>query len=182
MIPQLAPFGLGRAMQLGFVVDDLEAALDSWTRIVRIGPFLRPRGEQQVDAVYRGERTAPRLKVAWAFSGETQIALIEQTNDAPSPYRDVRGLEHIGFWVGDADAAAAALEGQGLSLCYEIHLPGDVIRYFDPPPGLDTRISLLRQTPARARLYAELERWAERWDGSDPVRAEIDYETERSPS
>ena len=105
MIPKLAPFGLGRAMQLGFVVPNLDLALESWTQVLRIGPFLRLPGEQTVDARFGGAPTAPRLRVAWAFSGTTQIALIEQLNDAPSPYVGRRGLEHLGFWVDDLEMA-----------------------------------------------------------------------------
>ncbi len=165
---------LGEAMQLAHVVRDLDAALRAFTGTLGIGPFLELTEVPPVDAIYRGHPTRPHLRMAWSFHGTTQIAVLQQLNEAPSPYLDFlrsrrEGIEHVGYWPADAAAARQHLERNGLTRCYEVKTGGGVV-YYDPPPGMDARIAIIEPSEMRPRIYGALQTLVRAWDGSDPVR------------
>lgn len=169
-----SPRILGSAMQVAHVVRDLDAALVTFTRTLGIGPFLELTSVPPVDAVYRGVPTRPLLRMAWSFHGTTQIAVLQQLNDAPSPYLDFlasgrEGIEHVGYWPEDAAAARRHLEACGLTRCYEVRTGGGVV-YYDPPPGFDARIAVIEPTKSRPLVYGALQQLVQAWDGRDPVR------------
>jgi hypothetical protein len=165
---------LGEAMQLAYVVRDLDAMLRFWTETMRVGPFLELTDVPPVEGYYHGVPTRPHLRMAWSFVGTTQVSVLQQLNDAPSPHLDFiksgrQGIEHVGYWPKDAEAARRHLEGQGLKRCYEVRTGGGVV-YYDPPPGMDTRISVIEASAGREKIYALLKRLVGDWDGQRPVR------------
>ena len=100
---------LGPATQLGFVVRDVEAAIRHWTEVFGVGPFIvmeHGTAQPPPPTFMRGEEVSVELKLGFGFMGDVQIELIEQRNDAPSPYAEFlaagrEGLQHLGFWVHD---------------------------------------------------------------------------------
>ncbi|HXC39627.1 MAG TPA: VOC family protein [Burkholderiales bacterium] len=164
---------LGRAMQLAFVTRDIETLLHTWTKVLGLGPFALITDNPPVNAIYRGKPTQPEILMGWTFFQNTQIAVLQQLNDAPSPQRDFiqsgrEGIEHIGFWPPDPAHAARRLERMGLQQIYDI--PGSATRYYEAPPGMQEHISLLEPSPARERIYRGLRAWSKDWDGKRPVR------------
>jgi hypothetical protein len=134
---------LGPATQLGFVVRDVEAAMRHWIEVFGVGPFIcMERGTSQPAPVtrMRGQPVVVELKLAFGFMGEVQIELIEQRNDAPSPYREFlaagrEGLQHLGFWSHDHALATRAVETAGYKRVYEILIAGQQapIIYYESP-------------------------------------------------
>lgn len=172
---------LGNATQLGFVVRDIRAAMDHWIDVMNVTPFLymeKGNGWPAAPTIYRGQEVEVRTRVAFAFMGDVEIELIEQVNDAPSPYRDflaagAEGLHHLGFWVPDAAAACRKVEAAGYSLDYEIPVgQPQSINYYRSPrsfgPMLEIVPGIWRQS-RQAVLDA-----CRGWDGGDPV---ITFET-----
>src|SRR4051812_21682473 len=93
---------LGNTVQWGYVVRDLEAAMRHWTEVLRVGPFIAIGDFGKVQARHRGEPTDVKLVCAFSYLGDIQIELIQQLNDAPSPYMEFlaagrEGLQHHGF-------------------------------------------------------------------------------------
>ncbi len=165
---------LGDAMQVAYLVRDMDAMLRTWTEVLRVGPFVELTSVPPVDGNYYGVPTRPQLRMAWSFMGTTQIAVLQQLNDAPGPYTDFlksgrEGIEHIGYWPKDAAIARAHLEAQGLKRCYEVKTGGGVV-YYDPPPGMDARIAVIEPSDSRDRIYGVLKGLVRTWDGSRPVR------------
>ena len=101
----------GPIMQNGFVVRDLEAAVHFWAETFGVGPFFAMRHIPFATCVYRGEPTDADLSVAIAYSGEHQIELVQQHNDAPSIYsewldeRKLSSLRAEGFRLRNRDWA-----------------------------------------------------------------------------
>lgn len=52
--------------QNAFVVPNLEAALDHWTRVMNVGPFFVYEHVDYGGMTYRGQPTAINASVAWA--------------------------------------------------------------------------------------------------------------------
>ena len=167
----------GEVRQLGYVVEDIHAALDHWTQILGVGPFyLFPEMEIQ-NFIYNDVSYPMLLLGAVAFSGPLQIELIQQKNDSPSMFREFLaaggggGLHHLGFWSDNADAQCA----QALEMGYAVGQSGEVVkgeRFFylrtEIHPG--TVVEISQTGELKREFFSFLQDEAARWDGSDPIR------------
>ncbi len=110
----------GPVMQNGFVVEDLAAAIDHWTRVMHVGPFFVFERVAFAECWYRGRpATDIDLTVAIAYWGDMQIELIEQRNDVPSIYTDFRvskgsGLQHLGVITESVERDLGLLARKGI--------------------------------------------------------------------
>ncbi|MCS6946347.1 MAG: VOC family protein, partial [Steroidobacteraceae bacterium] len=95
----------GPLLQYGFVVHDWRAAAEHWTRNFGVGPFFVLEHVPFARCLYKGAPAELDLTVAIAYSGEQQIELVQQHNDAPSIFTDFSrggrdGLQHVGVLTG----------------------------------------------------------------------------------
>lgn len=168
---------LGPATQLGFVVRDIEAAMRHWIDVFGVGPFIfMERGvSQPVGTTYhRGEPVQVELRLAFAYMGDVQIELIEQTNDASSPYTDFldagrEGLQHLGFWVHHHDEATKRVEAAGYVRDYEIRVAGQTqsIIYYKSPSLYGPMLEIVPPMWRRSR-QAVLDH-IRAYEGTDPI-------------
>lgn len=173
---------LGPATQLGFVVRDLDVAVRHWIDVLGVGPFLyldKGTGRPPAVSIFRGQEVRVEIRLAFGFIGDVQIELIEQVNDAPSPYREFieqgrEGLQHLGYWVHDYAAARRRIEAAGYVPELEIPIAGsdERIVYYRAPAVVGPMLEIV---PARWRhaRQAVTER-LQRWTGGDPL---IRYDT-----
>jgi catechol 2,3-dioxygenase-like lactoylglutathione lyase family enzyme len=177
----------GEIRQLGYVVHDIEQAMEYWHRELGVGPwYYNPRVPIR-NYRYRGREYEVHNSVALANSGPLQVELIQTRNDAPSMYRDFlaagqAGLQHVAYWTSDYDADLARLTGQG----FQVVMSGEVgdrgrFCYFDVPahagahPG--TVIELSEVAGPKGRLFDLIRAAAQGWDGKNPVRPFPDLST-----
>lgn len=168
---------LGPATQLGFVVRDLDAAVRHWIEVLGVGPFLyldKGTGRPPNPSFFRGEEVRVEIRLAFGFIGEVQIELIEQVNDAPSPYREFiaegrEGLQHLGYWVYDHAEACRRVEAAGYERDLVIPIAGQTeeIIYYRSPSVLGPMLEIVppRWRRAREAVSARLKAWA----GGDPL-------------
>jgi hypothetical protein len=168
----------GNIRQNGYVVENLDEALQHWTDVLGIGPFYRI-DEIPLDYFqHHGEQSDVRLAVALGYSGGLQFELIEQLNDVPSPYRDFAtthgyGLHHICCWSDhyEDDVAAAAAAGIG-QVAHGRITGGPRFSYFDTATATGgTMMEMAEYTSALSDRSARMQKIAADWDGSDPVRS-----------
>lgn len=170
----------GPTRQLGLVVRDFDATLHNWTQVQGIGPFWYFRDMPVQDFRYRGEASeAPVLSIAFGYTGDLQIEIIHQQNDAPSIYRDFiasgrEGLQHISGFTDRPgyDRIYGEAVGSGLSVLHEGSIGGTRFAYFDSermPGGTTCEISESDADGTR-ELFDGMRIAAARWDGSDPLR------------
>jgi hypothetical protein len=93
----------GKVCQNGYVVRDIASAMNFWTEVLRIGPFFYVPSVKVDWYRYKGKESPLEMSVALANSGDLQIELIQQRNDAPSMYLDFlrehgEGLQHMSYW------------------------------------------------------------------------------------
>lgn len=166
----------GPITQSGFVVSSLDDALDYWTGTLGIGPFFRFDHVELEHFHYRDQPSAVDLSIALANSGDMQIELIEQHNDAPSLYLDFLnkhgpGLQHYSVWSDDYDSQMSLLAGQGIRVLAEGQIAnGARMVYFEGGDGAQPVMEMSDLTPAAANIYRMIRAAAATWDGSDPVR------------
>ncbi|PSC03214.1 glyoxalase [Alsobacter soli] len=166
----------GQIRQAGYVVRDIEAAMDYWSRVLGVGPwFYNPR-VPIVNYTYKGERYEPHNSVALANSGPLQMELIQVRNDVPSMYRDFlqagnTGLQHVAYWTESYDDDLARLAAQGFKpvMSGEVGEKGRFV-YFDTEYHPGTVIELSEVAGPKGKMFKLIREASENWDGKDPVR------------
>ena len=167
---------LGPIRQLGYVVDDIEAAMAHWHGVMGVGPwFYNPKVPIE-DYRYDGEAYDVHNSVALANSGYVQVELIQCRNDAPSMYRDFRqaghrGLQHVAYWtqVYDRDLARMEAEGFRQKMSGKVGENGRFV-YFDREAHPGTVIELSEVMGPKGRMFDMIRTASEGWDGGDPIR------------
>ena len=166
----------GEIRQLGYVVPDIEAAMDYWSRELGVGPWFYNPKVPIVNYRYRGESHQPHNSVALANSGPLQVELIQTRNDVPSMYRDFiragnTGLQHVAYWTQTYDADLERLLGQGLKpvMSGEVGERGRFV-YFDTEYHPGTVIELSEVAGPKGTMFRMIREASEGWDGRDPVR------------
>ena len=170
----------GPTRQLGLVVRDFDRALAEWTTVRGVGPFFFFGGMPIADYRYRGAAAEPPVvSIAFGYSGDLQIEIIHQENDAPSCYLDFlaagrEGVHHVSGFADRPcfDACYAGARGVGLATLHEGAIGGVRFAYFDTeagPGGIICEISESDMDGPR-QLFAGMREAAAAWDGRDPLR------------
>lgn len=134
-------FGFGQPddaiIQIAFVVEDLDVAMEEFSSRLGIGPWTVMRDFAGAEPHYHGVPTAARANVALGFGGRMQYELIQPTDDLPSVHRDViqdrgYGFHHFGYARPDFDASVAGMRAQGYEPVFEARVgPDGRVAYFD---------------------------------------------------
>lgn len=166
----------GQIRQAGYVVQDIEASMDYWSRVLGVGPWFYNERVPIRNYRYRGEAHEVHNSVALANSGPLQMELIQTRNDAPSMYRDFlragnTGLQHVAYWTEDFDADLARAQERG----FKVVMSGEVgergrFVYFDTEYHPGTVIELSEVAGPKGRMFDLIRNASQDWDGRDPVR------------
>lgn len=155
------------------MVPELQPAIDQW--LARgVGPWFLL--EIPLTMRVRGVEVAPDLTIAFANSGELQIELIAQHDDAPTLYREFldagrSGLHHHAWWTGDVDAALARATAQGwMEVCSGDGGGAARFSYLERADLPGVTVELMELSPAIAPFMDAIRDAAADWDGRDPVR------------
>jgi methylmalonyl-CoA/ethylmalonyl-CoA epimerase len=169
-------FRFGPVMQLGFVVPDIEQAMQHWLGKVGLGPFYQIENVQYAEAYHRGLPANIDMTVALAQWGAVQVELIQQRNEVPSIYtefpgRKLGGLQHLGVMTRSVAADLGALRAEGIE-AVQWGATANGIRFAyvatDAQPG--GMIELIEHGPAIDGFFDLVRTSAEGWDGRDPIR------------
>lgn len=165
----------GPIMQNGYVVRDWRAAAEHWSRELGVGPFFVMEHIRFRSCTFRGAPAAIDMSVAIAYSGDHQIELVQQHNDAPSIYREFldargEGLQHVGALV-DAIGPIVAAAGWGERVIQAGEtLVGQRFAYFDVGPHPGAMIELIEVGAEARAAFAYMKRAAAEWNGERPIR------------
>lgn len=164
-------------MQIAYVVDDLDRALEHWTKAMGIGPFFVMEGLEIIDPRYRGQPSDIDITIALAYSGTMCVELIKQNDDGPSVYREMLdrtgsgGFHHWGIGTEQFDEEVTRYKSRGYDEVFSGRVAvGDQYAYMDTQEDLGGMIELIKLTPAVRELFGNLEAAATDWDGADPIR------------
>ncbi len=173
----------GEIRQLGYVVNDIEEAMDYWSRTLGVGPWYYNPKVPITDYKYDGQHYEPHNSVALANSGFVQVELIQVRNDVPSMYRDFlqagrRGLQHVAYWTESYDVDLERLLKQGFKpkMSGQVGDRGRFI-YFDTEYHPGTVIELSEVAGPKGKLFDLIRNSSVDWDGQHPVRDFPDLRT-----
>ena len=167
----------GAVCQNGYVVRDIRAAMDHWIKVMGVGPWF------YIDRVktdwfrHRGAESGVEMSIALANSGDLQIELIQQRNDAPSMYKEFldsgrEGMQHMSYWTRDYQG----LYDRALSLGYKVGHEGQIggeqgrFCYFDTQTYAGTIVEISDISGGKGRFFEHVKKVAVDWDGSEPIR------------
>ncbi|MCF8470153.1 MAG: VOC family protein [Parvibaculum sp.] len=165
----------GKVCQNGYVVRDIEAAMKHWTEVLGVGPFFYIKRVPVEGFRYRGAPSNVEMSIALANTGDLQIELIQQRNDAPSLYRDFlqagnEGLQHMSYWTNEYQAEYDRLVGLGFKVGHEGTIAGGGFAYFDTEFHPGTVMEISDTSGAKGEFFQHIRDEAAKWDGSDPIR------------
>ncbi len=166
----------GDIIQNGYVVRDIQAAMQHWITVLGVGPWFYVDRLDVPDFTYKGQPSAAHISLALANSGPLQVELIQQRNDAPSLYRDFlnaghEGLQHLGYGTRQFEADLERLLHLGYTIGHRGTVGGRgpfVYLLTESHPG--TVVELLDMGHGRERIFAGIAEAARTWDGTDPIR------------
>ena len=174
----------GPIRQMGYVVQDIEATMQHWTRALHVGPFYYAEGAPIHDFSYRGTASNVQASIALSYSGDMQIALIQQRNEAPSSFLDFlnagrTGLHHVGFLSSNFNRDLHRAREAGLDVVQTSIIGGRdgkfAILSSDDP--VRTKAALIATSDWKVDLFRMVEKEARRWDGSGPMRRFENWES-----
>jgi hypothetical protein len=167
----------GAVCQNGYVVRDIRAAMDHWINVMGVGPWFYIARVKTDWFRHRGVESAMEMSVAIANSGDLQIELIQQRNDAPSMYMEFldsgrEGMQHMSYWTRDYQG----LYDRALSLGYKVGHEGQIggeqgrFCYFDTQTHPGTIVEISDVSGGKGRFFERVKQASVGWDGSDPIR------------
>lgn len=162
-------------VQMAWIVDDLETAMQKWLRTTKIGPFYVFSHAKIENCIYRGQPAILESSAALAQAGPVQIELIQQHSDGPSAYRDIvaagqTGFHHVATFCPDFDAAVADYLAKGKVLATEGSFGDMRFAYVDSRDDSGSMIELIEAKESIQSVFATVAKAAENWNGQDPIR------------
>ena len=167
----------GPVRQNGYVVRDIQAAMKHWADVMKIGPWYYIDRVKTDYFRHRGKDSAIEMSIALANTGDLQIELIQQRNDAPSLYKEFldggnEGLQHMAYWSTDYQGLYDRALLMGFKVGHEGQIGGEQGRfaYFDTQSHPGTIIEISDISGAKGKFFERIRKAAMEWDGSDPIR------------
>ncbi len=168
---------LGPVRQVGYVVKDIEAAMNEWV-VLGVGPWFYVEKVPVENYQYKGHSHELDMSVALSNSGDIQIELIQQRNSAPSLYLDYPrtvggGTHHVSHWL-ETDIYEKRFK-ELHDLGYTVGHSGNIgengrFAYFinDKLPG--TIIEISEMSGFKGEFFQGIADICKKWDGSEPIR------------
>lgn len=168
----------GAARQVGYVVRDIERAMVHWTRL-GVGPWFYKEDVISTEFRYYGKPSRlPKLSIALANSGDLQIELIQQRDDAPTLYLDTlrrngECAQHVAYWTMDRfDDICRQMVERGYVEGHAGRMGANRGRfaYFVHAELPSAMFEISEGTGGKAEYFDRVRQAARDWDGSEPIR------------
>ncbi len=139
--------------QIGLVVRDLKRTEEYYTKIIGLGPFVRP--DISFDQIYyRGRLANSKWLMSFCSLGSVEMELIQPIS-GPTIYEDFllavgEGLHHIGFDVDDMEAKLSVCEKLGIKVIQSGLGPSSWFAYLDTAETGGVTYELIQRKQRRA--------------------------------
>jgi Glyoxalase/Bleomycin resistance protein/Dioxygenase superfamily len=164
-----------KAVQIAFIVENLEEAALHWARTFGAGPFFLLR-ELPVSNV-RGPDGAPAVfeqGIAVGQWGPIMVELVEVRKVESEPAATIMstpGFNHIAYFAADPEAESARLVNSGAPVLLTLDFGGVPVHFHDGRATAGYVIEHYPYVDAIEQTYRMVAEAADGWDGTDPIRA-----------
>lgn len=164
---------------LGYLVDDIPAAVERWVSLFGAGPFFWLGKHITFDrSDHDGQPCVLDHSAAIGKWENTFVELAQVHEIAPRSLEDAfRGNgsgttypNHISYAVEDPEAEGRRLESLGLKRFWHASQGPLEISYYDGRDTIGHAIELHRLSDTFNGLFAMIAAAAQGWDGTDPLR------------
>jgi hypothetical protein len=138
-----------KAMQIGLVVENIEAAVQAWSLMLGVNPppIVLTDSVDVAHTKYQGEPTPAQAKLSFFDLGQVSLELIQPVGE-PSTWNDQLvahgpSLHHIAFEIKGMDEQIQGLEKLGLRLVQRGDYQGGRYAYVDGQRKFGAVIELL---------------------------------------
>ncbi len=167
---------VGQIVQMAYVVEDIQAAIDWWVIEAKVGPWFLNDSFLGPGHLYRGTQTNADIALAMSFAGSMNIELIQPKDANPSVYKEIIdrrgfGFHHVGIAVEDLEAARREYEARGFQVAFTAPVGSGAVYYMDDGRNEPGFIELFEANAAMDQAFTNWWRQTVDWDGDNPVRA-----------
>jgi len=166
---------IGPIMQIAFVPEDFDAAIEFWTKTMGVGPFFNIEHAGLKNMRFEGQPSEADFGLAIAYWGDVQIELIYTHNDVPSIYKTApyatSGMHHVCLVTEDVKAARQTAVDAGAKIIFEADVGEDGGVFYCDPGGAagDTGlVEVLQPATGGLDFFAMLKAASQTWDGVNP--------------
>lgn len=168
----------GPVRQVGYVVRDIEQAMRQWVSL-GVGPWFYKAKIESTEFNYYGQPSRlPQLSIALANSGDVQLELIQQRDDAPTLYLDSLArqgecAQHIAYWTLEHfDDWCSQMRSLGYVEGHSGRMGINRGRYayFLHPEMPSAMVEISESTGGKAEYFEQVRAAALNWDGREPIR------------
>lgn len=164
---------------IGYIVDDIPAAVERWVATFGAGPFFWLAKRMSFpDARYYGEPCVLDHSAVVGKWNNNFVELMQLHEVSPAGLRDafvgsatdVNHINHICFAVEDPEVEVARLEGLGVQRFWQAKLGPLEVSYCDGRAAMGHAIEIHKLGAQFVALFDSVAAAAEDWDGKDPLR------------
>ena len=164
---------LGPLRQVGYVVENLGAAVAQWLELTRRGPWTCFR-----NAVLEGRLddrgVTVTIDVALGYVDGLEIELIAPRS-AVSPYhgregRLLVGVHHVAWFSDDLANSIAQARSRGMKLTFEAGNPVTRVAYLESTTAPGQRIEFIQYTADGLAGWRQRVEAARNWDGKNAIQ------------
>jgi methylmalonyl-CoA/ethylmalonyl-CoA epimerase len=163
----------GPIRQIGYVVDNLEAAVEQWRALTQRGPWTCFKGAVLEGRL--GERPVTvTIDVALGYIDDLEIELIAPRSTI-SPYhgadgRLLVGVHHVAWFSEDIAASVEQAGARGMRVMFEATNPVTKVAYLESDTAAGQRIEFIQYTADGLAGWQQRVATARTWDGTNPVQ------------
>ncbi len=168
---------LGKVHHLGYVVDDLEAAVAGFTAATGAGPFFASE-HVRLDAVTTGTGEPAMYDHSSAIGqlGEVAVEFMVVHDAEPSSVKEpltgfaLPALHHVAWAVEDWDTVVSQLESAGAPSYMQARFGAMRTSYHDASALVGHHIEIHLQNPDLVAFFGMVREASVGWDGSEVLR------------
>ncbi len=163
--------GTRGAVQIAYLVADVEAAARFWAREIGAGPFFVAEHIVLTRVVYRGRESSLDHTSAYGQWGNVMVEFVQQSCTAASVFSDRPfGIHHVARFAADLDAELAQLADSGFATAMTAEAGPVRFAFVDTGAQLGHFLELYQDDPQIRRFYDAIRAAASGWDGRNAIR------------
>jgi Glyoxalase/Bleomycin resistance protein/Dioxygenase superfamily len=164
------------AVQIAYIVNDIEEAAARFARLFGWGPFFTVHHLQMQRVLHRGREVHVDFSNGFGNAGNVMIELIQRHDVGPSVFHELHrpgeeGLHHIAVFIDDLDRCLEAFGKSGLEVAGYFEAFGTRAAMLDTCSIQGHFVEIYERSPFLNVLYKMVADAAIGFDGSHPVRA-----------
>jgi len=160
---------------IGYVVDDVERAVDWAVKTLGAGPFFLISHLPFDTCTFNGGPAHYDHSSAFGQWGEIKLEFTVVHAADPRELEQMLGgsgprVGHVGWLSDDLDGDSASLEAAGMPLFHTGSSGPVAAHWHDGRAQLGHHVEILRRGPELEGFYELIRASAQGWDGSEPLR------------